>query len=136
MFPYSITVDTRFNNHILNVNISNVKCVFHSSSLFLYFQSNNLESPFRIIIKPIRNCYLLAPSTIIMIFITFLNRFDLRTGCLSISVLHMSFIITSLHIPLHTGVKTRVDMIMVIEKFFEMFTTIAQIYAIFNVSTQ
>ncbi|KAH8403322.1 hypothetical protein KR222_010693 [Zaprionus bogoriensis] len=68
-----------------------------------------------------------------MIFYTFLNRFELRTGCFVVAVLHMAFIILSLHMPLLTNfIGNPFSFVMAVEKFIEMSTTVMLIYAAFN----
>lgn len=69
-----------------------------------------------------------------MIFDTFLNRFELRTGCYVVGLLYMAFIILSLHMPLMTDVYTFFSFLMVLQKYLEMSLTMMLIYAVFSVS--
>lgn len=69
-----------------------------------------------------------------MLFDTFLNRFELRTGCYVVGMLNMAFIILSLHMPLMTDVYDLFGFLMVIQKYLEMSLTMLLIYAIFSVS--
>jgi len=71
-----------------------------------------------------------------MIFDTFLDRFELRTGCFVVSILYMIFIIFTLHLPLVTEFKLRSIFVLMstIEKIFESIITLMLIYAVFQVS--
>lgn len=70
-----------------------------------------------------------------MIFDTFLNRFELRTGCYVVGMLNMAFIILSLHMPLMTDFFTFFGFLMVLQKYLEMALTVMLLYAVFTVST-
>jgi len=72
-----------------------------------------------------------------MVFDTFLNYFELRTGCFVVTILYMCYIILCLHGALKTNFKTHYvfDLVSLIEKLCETVVTLLLIYAVFKVTS-
>ncbi|KAH8377260.1 hypothetical protein KR093_004575 [Drosophila rubida] len=69
-----------------------------------------------------------------MLFDSFLYSFELRTGCFVLSVLHMLFIILSLHVPMITDfvMGSWIPVFVAIERLLEFLFTILLTYGVFQ----
>ncbi|XP_060666982.1 uncharacterized protein LOC132798960 isoform X2 [Drosophila nasuta] len=73
-----------------------------------------------------------------MIFDTFLNRFELRTGCFVVTITNMIFVIFSLHVPMVADfdMSNWIAILAAIERLFEFFSFLFVSYGLYQRSRQ